>query len=136
MPWELFEKGRRYLNNEALIQGDEGRAVIKGCCAKKYEVAFGYDHLMSIFENQDMITNICGGNLSSLPNPEILAINCKSTQSFGSYDSRGACYGWDSNDAQRKSLIRKVMKEDGILDKVNERGKDALKKLLIAFCER
>lgn len=134
-PFKLIEKGKRFLDNESLMKGDEGRAIVKGCCSKKYEVAVGYDHLLQILENETMIENACKGNISALPDPQILAVNCKSTSSYGKYDSSGECYSWDSDHARRQDILSKVMASDGILEQVNTRGKESLKNLLMAFCK-
>lgn len=133
-PLVLIDKGMKLFNNQPLM--DENKLKVKGCCTKKYEVAFGYDHLMDILGNESLIGDICQGETSHLPDPQILAVNCKSTVSHGKYTSSGACYGWDSNDGERKRIIQQVMTEDGILPQVNSRAKEALKNLLLAFCDR
>lgn len=125
IPWsKMAEKGMAI----------EGKPVPKGYCFKKYEVAVGYDHLMQLLNNEEYINAACKGNLSALPAPQILAVNCRSTESRGKYDSSGQCYGWDSNDATRKSVITKAMQKNGILEKVLGRGKESLKNFLSAFC--
>lgn len=133
-PLKMAEKAMRLIDNKPAINEDEVKKVVKGCCFKKYEVAVGYDNLMQILNNEEYINAACKGNLSALPNPQILAVNCRSTQSQGKYDSSGSCYGWDSNAATRKAVITKAMKEEGILEKVSARGKESLKNFLSAFC--
>lgn len=133
-PVKMAEKAMRLIEDKPVINEAEAKRVVKGCCFKKYEVAVGYDHLMQLLNNEEYINAACKGNLSALPAPQILAVNCRSTESRGKYDSSGQCYGWDSNDATRKSVIRKAMQEEGILEKVSDRGKESLKNFLSAFC--
>lgn len=112
----------------------EASPVIKGYCLKKYEVAFGYDNLMRILENQDYLQAASKGNLAALPSPQILAVNCQSTETQGKYDSTGICYEWDSDAAKRKTIILRAMEEEKILQKVIQRGRESLANLLSAFC--
>lgn len=133
-PVKQFEKIRRFVKDEPLLQGNEARNVVTGCCSKKYEVAIGYDHLLQLLQDEALVTEICSGNLAKLPEPEILAVNCKSTTVFGKYDSSGACYTWDSDEKLRKQIIHDTMQADDVLASINSRGKDALKNFIIAFC--
>lgn len=133
-PFKLAEKAQRFLDDKPLVNETEAKQVVKGCCYKKYEVAVGYDNLMQILNNDEYINAACKGNLSALPSPQILAVNCRSTEAQGKYDSSGSCYGWDSNDATRKKIIIQAMEEEGILEKISSRGKDSLKNFLSAFC--
>lgn len=138
-PMEMVGKTMRLIQGKPVINEAEAKRiaqllVVKGYCFKKYEVAVGYDHLMQLLNNEEYINAACKGNLSALPAPQILAVNCRSTESRGKYDSSGQCYGWDSNDATRKSVITKAMQEEGILEKVSDRGKESLKNFLSAFC--
>lgn len=133
-PVKMAEKAMRLIEDQPLISEEERKRVIKGCCFKKYEVAVGYDNLMQLLNNEELITAACKGDLPRLPNPQILAVNCRSTEAMGNYDSSGACYGWDSNDDARKAVINKAMQEEGVLDKVSSRGKESLKNFLSAFC--
>ena len=133
-PIKMAEKAMRVIGNKPVINEDEAKRVVKGCCFKKYEVAVGYDNLMQILNNEEYITAACKGNLTALPNPEILAVNCRSTEAQGKYDSSGSCYDWDSNDSTRKKIISKTLEDEGILEKITVRGKDSLKNFLTAFC--
>lgn len=133
-PFKLAEKAQRFFDDKPLVNETEAKQVVKGCCYKKYEVAVGYNNLMRILNNDEYISAVCKGNLSTLPDPQILAVNCISTEAQGKYDSSGSCYGWDSNDLTRKKIISKAMEEEGILGKITSRGKDSLRNFLSAFC--
>lgn len=133
-PLKMAEKAKRFIDDKPIINEEEAKRVVKGCCFKKYEVAVGYDNLMQLLNTEEYINAACKGNLNGLPDPQILAVNCRSTEAQGKYDSSGSCYGWDSNDATRKTVITKVMEEEGILGKVSARGKESLKNFLSAFC--
>lgn len=133
-PFKMAEKAKRFIDDQPIINEEEAKRVVKGCCFKKYEVAVGYDDLMQILNNEEYIRAACKGDLNALPNPQILAVNCRSTEAQGKYDSSGSCYGWDSNDATRKIVITKAMEEEGISGKVSARGKESLKNFLSAFC--
>lgn len=136
-PMQWIEKGKRLLNDQPLMDEskDDVKKVLKGACLKKYEVAFGYDHLMQILQNSELIAQVCRKNYSAIPAPQILAVNCKTTENKGKYDSSGACYGWDSNGDERKRILNERLLEDGMLEKINRRGKDSLKNFLMAFCD-
>lgn len=116
------------------LEIDKNKQVVQGYCFKKYEVSFGYDNLLMILENSAILDSVCSNKTASLPNPEILAVNCKNTDIKGKYGSNGMCYGWDSNDSERKRIIKQFMLEHGIMEKVNERGKESLKNFLSVFC--
>lgn len=133
-PLKLAEKTQRLFDDKPLVKESEAKQVVKGCCYKKYEVAVGYDNLMQILSNDEYVLAACSSNLDRLPPPQILAVNCRSTESKGKYDSSGSCYGWDSDDATRKKVITKVMNEEGIEGKIISRGKESLKNFLSAFC--
>ena len=133
-PLKLAEKAQRLFDDKSLVNESEAKQVVKGCCYKKYEVAVGYDNLMQILSNDEYVLAACSGNLDGLPAPQILAVNCRSTESKGKYDSSGSCYGWDSDDATRKRVITKAMNEEGIEGKITLRGKESLKNFLSAFC--
>lgn len=133
-PFKLAEKAQRFFDDKPLVNDAEAKQVVKGCCYKKYEVAVGYDNLMQILGNDEYIQAACKGSLAELPEPQILAVNCRSTESKGKYDSSGSCYGWDSDDATRKRIIDKTMNEEGIGEKVKARGKESLKNFLSVFC--
>lgn len=133
-PLKLAEKAQRLFEDKPLVKESEAKQVVKGCCYKKYEVAVGYDNLMQILSNDEYVLAACNSNLDRLPPPQILAVNCRSTESKGKYDSSGSCYGWDSDDATRKKVITKVMNEEGIEGKITSRGKESLKNFLSAFC--
>lgn len=134
-PFRQVEAIRRLIRDEPFFQGDEAKIVVTGCCSKKYEVAFGYDNLLKLLQDETLIQEVCAGNTASLPEPEILAVNCKSTAVYGKYDSSGNCYTWDSDEALRKRIIRQALKDDDVLPAINGRGREALKNFVGAFCK-
>lgn len=136
-PLKWIEKGQRLLNDESFIDESkgEGKKVIKGTCRKDYDVAFGYDNLLQLLQNTQLIAQVCSKNASAIPDPQILAVNCKKTETNGNYDSTGQCFGWDSSDSQRKRILLQQLQADGLLEKINKRGKESLKNFITAFCD-
>ena len=130
--WTWAKNG--FENGSDETESNDGKKVVKGYCLKKYEVSVGYDNITELFGNQEVITAICGGDKNSLPQPQILAVNCKCTDIQGDYTTQGACYQWDSNEALRKEIILTRMENDGILQKVTERGKESLKNFMSILC--
>ena len=115
--------------------GDEQKKVIKGYCKKRYEVSVGYDNISELLSNKELIDNACHGRSEKLPNPQILAVNCRNTEARGDYSGNDMCYRWDVDEKMRKSLLLAEMKNNKIIDKVNKRGRESLKTLATIFCE-
>ena len=113
----------------------EDKKVVKGYCKKRYEVSVGYNNLSELLSNQDVIYNACHGNTEKLPNPEILAVNCRNTETRGDYNGNDICFRWDNDEKMRKSLLTAQMKNNNILEKVNKRGRESLKTIANIFCE-
>ncbi len=109
--------------------------VVKGFCKKKYEVSVGYDNLTALLSDEEVKKNACNGKTDKLPEPKILAVNTQNTIATGNYDGDGRCYQWDQNAEERKDIIRTEMHNIGILEKVNNRGRESLKALASVFCE-
>lgn len=113
----------------------KSKKVIKGFCKKRYEVYMGYDNLTDLLQNSDIIENACHGRTDKLPNPKILAVNCKNTDARGDYKGDGMCYRWDREESLRNDVLLAQMRDDNILEKVNKRGRESLKTIANLFCE-
>ena len=128
-----------YLNQVGQTIGigssDESKKVVKGYCKKRYEVSVGYDNISELLGNKEVIDNACHGRTDKLPNPQILAVNCRNTEVRGDYSGDNRCYKWDVDDNMRRSVLLGQMKTDKILEKVNRRGRESLKTLATIFCE-
>lgn len=116
-------------------ENSEGQKVIKGYCKKRYEVSVGYDNISELLGNKEVIDNACHGRTDKLPNPQILAVNCRNTEARGDYNGDDRCYRWDTDEKMRKTLLLAQMKNDNILEKINKRGRESLKTLATIFCE-
>ncbi|MBQ4568138.1 MAG: hypothetical protein IJA79_08460 [Desulfovibrio sp.] len=114
---------------------DDAKKVVKGYCKKRYEVSVGYNNITELLSNNEVIENACQGRTDKLPNPQILAVNCRSTEARGDYSGNDRCYRWDTDEKMRRNLLMGQMKHDDILEKVNKRGRESLKTLATIFCE-
>ena len=132
--FKIYEQGKKFMNDQPVLDIDKNKEVIIGTCTKRYEVAVGYDHLLKMMEDRDFIAEICSGDFKNLPEPEILAVNSASVDVLGKYDSSGACFKWDSQPEVRKKLILTSIHEDGLLKQIMETGKTALKNIISPLC--
>ena len=115
--------------------GKKTEKVVKGYCKKRYEVSVGYENISKLLGNKEVIDNACHGRTDKLPNPQILAVNCRNTEAHGDYSGNDICYSWDVDEKMRKEVLLEQMKTDKIFEKVNKRGKESLKTLATIFCE-
>ena len=111
------------------------KEVVKGYCKKRYEVFVGYEKISELLGHKEVIDNACHGRTDNLPNPQILAVNCRNTEVRGDYSGDGICYSWDVDEETRREEILVQMKTDNIFGKVNKRGRESLKTLATIFCE-
>ena len=116
-------------------ENSEAQKVVKGYCKKRYEVSVGYENISELLENKEVIDNACHGRMDKLPNPQILAVNCRNTEARGDYNGEDRCYRWDTDEKMRKALLMSQMRNDNILEKINKRGRESLKTLATIFCE-
>lgn len=136
IPLQDFALGhlkRQLIPGYKTLTGDDGKPVIKGYCSKKFEVTVGYDNLMQILENQGYIDAARKGNLTALPAPQILASNCLSTRTQGTYDSGGLCYEWDHDRKKRERELTRSMEEEALWQKAVQHGQKSLACFLSAF---
>ena len=113
----------------------EADQVVKGYCTKRYEVAVGYDNVMALLSDKEIIARACSNKVDELPDPEILAANSHHNKVEGDYDGGGLCYRWDQNEDLRKAKILEEMRRNNIIGQVNKRGRESLKTLASIFCE-
>ena len=130
---KLNDLKERVGSNHNVVQKPE--KVIKGYCKKRFEVYVGYENISELLRNRDIIDNACHGHTDKLPNPKILAVNCKNTEVRGNYEESDMCYSWDINANLRNSIIINQMTEDNIIEKINKRGRESLKTIAMIFCE-
>ena len=134
-PLTMLDTAKSMMGEEnATIQNDT-KKVVKGYCKKRYEVSVGYANISALLSDKEIINNACHGNVDKLPNPEILAVNCRNTETRGEYSGKDMCFKWDNDENMRKALLTAQMKNNNILDKVNRRGRESLKTIATIFCE-
>ena len=110
------------------------RKKIMGSCLKECEIFMGYDNLSKLAEDAGFVQNLCLGKINMLPNPEILATQCFSTETRGIYGKKGKCYEFDNNEMVRKRYALSEMKRKGMLDDANRRGRQVLEMMTPVFC--
>jgi hypothetical protein len=113
---------------------DAPKLVPKGYCLKKYDIGFGYDNVLDLLLDETVMGRVCGGDLSALPLPKLLSINCKTTEINGDY--KGGCHDWDlaQNLPNREEMIYRELAQGEALKKINEHGQKALHSLAALLC--
>ena len=128
---------KRDLLKDAMIGDSIGgseplSAVPKGYCLKKFDVGFGYDNVLELLRDETFMGRVCSGDLASLPNPRLLAINSKSTEVNGDYT--GTCRDLDRNQHLRRAIVYRELSQGEAHRKINEHGRKSLHSLASLLC--
>jgi hypothetical protein len=106
--------------------------VPKGFILKQYDVAFGYDNVLDLLQDEAFMGRVCSGGASALPAPKILSTNGKSTEIYGKYT--GTYENLDMNRQSRDTAILQALKRGEAYANINERGKKSLHSLASILC--
>lgn len=128
--WEFLKES---WEKKTIDRSDKIRKVVKGYCLKRYEVSVGYDHLADLLADEKLVQEMCSKGKNNLPPPSILAVNSRSTEQNGKYE--GQCESWDGDPQKRNAIILEEMQQTHMLERVSERGKEALGNMLNLFCK-
>lgn len=111
-----------------------GDSVIVGYCWRQYEVGIGYNNASDYFN--EYLKFACADSFDVLPEPEILAVNPVSSESFGEY-TRMECDRFDFEaDSTRisKGLILKQLKDDKQWDLIVDKSRKTLGGFIKIYC--
>ena len=109
-------------NSIVVLENNEEDGPLIGVCTRRYEVNIGYDDVSKLFDDTTVMQNVCKGDYSSLPKPEILAVNNVNQDIKGNFSIDDDCFKYETDPKHRKNAIYLLLLRHHVLN-VNESKK-------------
>lgn len=119
---KLYTSNSIVVLEDLKTKNNEEDGPLIGVCTRRYEVNIGYDDVSKLFDNATVMQNVCKGDYSSLPKPEILAVNNVNQDIKGNFSIDDDCFKYETDPEHRKNAIRLLLLRHHVLN-VNESKK-------------